>query len=163
MEQTTDNLPTKRQPGRPRKFTPRRVQRFLREKMAGKPNRGILEPDDMPHISTLYRELARNEELRSAYFEASAIGAEARLDCARQAVDDCPPETGPVQLARLKVDLAKFDAMNLMPKVYGGRVDPATLGNPPQLTVIINATNGDDRRTIDIRSEPNALEVPPGR
>lgn len=150
--------------GRPTTYTPNLASRICEEIAEGKSLREICEAEDMPHRSTVYDWLARQEDAFKAFADNYARAVEDRAERLAEEIltisDDDSGDFGfkkvknedgesaevfidkdNIQRARLRVDSRKWIASKLFPKKYGDKVqnqisDPD--GKPIAFSVAVN-------------------------
>lgn len=130
--------------GRPTDFTPEIANEICERLAKGESLRTITgsnRDDFMPSETTVRRWLAGNEdwneEFRRQYARAREDQADFKFDEAWEIASSATPEN--VAVARLKVDVVKWQAGKLAPKKYGDKValTGGGEGDAP-LQVIIN-------------------------
>ena len=117
----------------------------------------IFRQDGLPSYSWAKNQLRQNAALRSAYSQAQEDRAdtlaEELIELADQAMPaglDGPAASAWVQQLRLKVDVRKWAASKLRPRVYGERIDVAVRGEGIS---ILRALADANRRVLTIDAE----------
>lgn len=95
---------------------------------AGESLVSICKADDMPHVVTVYRWLAKHEEFRNMYAHAREDQAETHADEIVKIADEAPPndmngktDSGYVAWQRNRIEARKWVAAKLKPKKYGDK------------------------------------------
>lgn len=139
--------------GRPSKYTKDLSAKICAELAQGKSMRTVCKMDGMPHMVTVFRWLADNEEFRKQYEKAKSESADALveelIDIADDGTNDWMEKYDKdgkfagwtlngehVQRSRLRVDTRKWIAAKLKPKKYGERVDVTSDGEKIEGVVI---------------------------
>lgn len=79
----------------------------------------ICEDPKLPNEDTVYRHLQRDEYFRGEYARARENQAHRKFEEAERIARNATPETA--QVARLQVDVIKWQTAKMAPKVYGER------------------------------------------
>ena len=116
-------------------------------------------PDDIPAVSTLMLWLKEDKEFSEQYTHAKQMQAEIMIDEAMCIADDDSDDIIKVDLdgveiekvnheninrSRLRVDIRKWHASKLAPKLYGDKIDHTTNGKEINTTVpiVVNVNSG---------------------
>ena len=119
MSKTTSK--PKRKPGRPRRdLTPAIKTRICREVSLGKSLRRVLRAKTMPSMSKVMETLQEDRTFAEHYAGARRSGIGLLIDGIVDLADTATAENA--HAVRLKVDVRKWIASKLVPKVYGDRV-----------------------------------------
>ncbi len=120
------------------KFSQKLFDEICAKMVEGQSLRSICEDEDMPDKATVFRWLAKSDDLRDQYARARESQADAIfdeiLDIADDARNDWMAKRGEdddgyqfmgehVQRARLRIDARKWMAGKMRPKVYGDKLE----------------------------------------
>ena len=138
---------------------------YILESIAnGRSLSAILREDGMPSYSWAKLQLRNNPELRRAYDQAVEDRADWLADELMQLADTPMPAgisgqdaSAWVQQLRIRIDVRKWAAAKLRPKVYGERVDLAVNTSQISITAALAAAN---RRVATIVLETPRKNVP---
>ena len=83
----------------------------------------ICRRKDIPAESTVYKWLAEGGAFSERYAHAREQQADFYADEIIEIADNCPPETGEVAKAKLKIDARKWKATRLAPKKYSEKTE----------------------------------------
>ena len=83
----------------------------------------ICRRKNLPAPSTIYKWLAESPEFSERYAHAREQQADFYADEIIEIADNCPPETGEVAKAKLKIDARKWKAARLAPKKYSEKTE----------------------------------------
>ncbi|WP_370632671.1 hypothetical protein [Eikenella sp. Marseille-P7795] len=83
----------------------------------------ICRRKNLPAPSTVYKWLAESPEFSERYAHAREQQADFYADEIIEIADNCPPETGEVAKAKLKIDARKWKAARLAPKKYSEKTE----------------------------------------
>lgn len=122
--------------GRPALFDEKTAEEFCERLANGRSMRSIVQDEDMPSWTTIWRWLQQDMSFRARYARAREIQAHYIAETAHdEAViaDDA-------QLGRLALDARKWFAAKLAPKVYGDKISQE-----------ISGPNGDPIEVREIR------------
>jgi hypothetical protein len=108
--------------GRPRlEISPRTKKRICASVASGKSLRSTLKADGMPSRTRIMQELESDAAFAGQYARARRQNIEFHIDSIIDLADTANSENA--QAVRLKVDVRKWLASKLAPKVYGDRVE----------------------------------------
>jgi hypothetical protein len=91
----------------------------------GESLRGICRDEDMPQMSSVWRWIVADENLRNQY----ACARDNQADVLADEIVDIADNATDAQLARLQVDARKWFASKVAPKKYGDKTDITSNGN----------------------------------
>ena len=110
--------------GRPSSYTKKVAEEICNRLAEGESVYEISRNEWMPHIRTVYRWLADNEEFRHQYTHAREMQGYTHAGMAIEAAKNAK-DAG---LGRLAYDALKWHASKLAPKVYGDKTEVAVVG-----------------------------------
>ena len=119
-------MPAGRPPIRPNPLDEGILDRVCGGLIEGKSIAVVCEPDDMPHFTMVYREMARNPEFARAIAHAREAQQEAIIDSTIAMADEATPET--VNVQKLRIWARQWRAAKLAPKKYGDKVSTEISG-----------------------------------
>ena len=124
------------------------ADKICQQLMNGVPLARISKDKDMPGLTRIYKEIAKNKEFSNQIQECRRIGAQSYIE---QAMDELEhADNRNIMIVREKVGLAKWLASKLIP-VYGDRQEVKTD------TTIEIKWNTNDKDVVDVT--PNDVEV----
>lgn len=103
------------------KFTPALKARICRDVALGKSLRKTLKAASLPKMTRVMEELQKDTTFAKQYASARARGIELHIDGILDLADSATPENA--QAVRLKVDVRKWLASKILPKVYGDKLE----------------------------------------
>jgi hypothetical protein len=95
------------------------VDRISDGLISGLSIRKVCAPDDMPSVSVVYLEMAKNEDFRNAIAHARDLQQDAMVDETVDMADDATVEDW--QLVKMQIWARQWRASKLAPKRYGDR------------------------------------------
>jgi hypothetical protein len=107
--------------GRPRKRTPKRLERIMDEVMRGKTLTAISGIKGMPSLTTIHRWMRDDEEFQREYSRAVAARCHVIILEALEIADRPKENSTEVSADRLRFDARLKVAGKLNPKSYGGK------------------------------------------
>ncbi len=110
-----------RPPTRPNPLDPGILDRICEGLIEGESMKAVCEPEDMPHFTMVYREMAKNPDFASAIARAREAQQEAIIDSTIDLADAATPET--VHVAKLQIWARQWRAAKLAPKKYSEKFD----------------------------------------
>lgn len=102
--------------------------RICREVALGRSLRKLLKAAGMPHKSKVMEELQRDASFADQYARARKQGIELHIDELLDLADSANARNA--QAVRLKVDVRKWLASKLVPRVYGDKLELGAAGMP---------------------------------
>lgn len=131
--------------GRPSEFSDAIADAICGHLASGRPLVRICKDEGMPHLSTVYRWMASNEQFREKYARARSDQADTLADEIIDIADDSSndrivvdhgdgvveqrTDQEAIQRSRLRVDARKWYASKIAPKKYGERIETAHTGD----------------------------------
>lgn len=110
--------------GRPEKYSEEKGREICKMIESGLTLTSICEPEDMPHISTIYDWQDAHPEFAESYARARSRQA----DTLASKVLDEAMSSHDAQIGRLRIDALKWTASKLAPKKYGDKVEVEQTG-----------------------------------
>ena len=111
---------------------------------------------------TIYKWLAESPEFSERYAHAREQQADFYADEIIEIADNCPPETGEVAKAKLKIDARKWKAARLAPKKYSEKTELDLKSTDGSMTPIkITRVIIDPKETLSRLPENTQPEIQP--
>lgn len=133
---------TTRKPGRPSKYSKQLAAKICAQLAMGKSLRTVCKADDMPHMATVFRWIADNDEFCDQYARAKEESADALVEEMLDIADD---QNEHPQSRRVRIDTRKWISSKLKPKKYGDKLTHA----------------GDEDNPINMINEIRRVKVTP--
>ena len=122
----------------------------------------ICRRKNLPAPSTIYKWLAESPEFSERYAHAREQQADFYADEIIEIADNCPPETGEVAKAKLKIDARKWKAARLAPKKYSEKTELDLKSTDGSMTPIkITRVIIDPKETLSRLPENTQPEIQP--
>ena len=122
----------------------------------------ICRRKNLPAPSTIYKWLAESPEFSEQYAHAREQQADFYADEIIEIADNCPPETGEVAKAKLKIDARKWKAARLAPKKYSEKTELDLKSTDGSMTPIkITRVIIDPKETLSRLPENTQPEIQP--
>lgn len=122
----------------------------------------ICRRKNLPAPSTIYKWPAESPEFSERYAHAREQQADFYADEIIEIADNCPPETGEVAKAKLKIDARKWKAARLAPKKYSDKTELDLKSTDGSMTPIkITRVIIDPKETLSRPPENTQPEIQP--
>ena len=106
----------------PKLYSKKIVKKICDFVVEGKSTNEICKMKGMPNRVTLGKWLRKYPEFARQYLEAKQIQTYFNVDDIREIAEECDETSGPaVQKAKLRVDVLKWEATKMVPKIYGDK------------------------------------------